>query len=195
MKKRNIPLLLTMAVLSAAYIQGCGQSGNADNSATTAKTESEGNFIEVSERTENWFADAAEEYVKETFGETDFKLYSRLYDVRQGVSEKNVLLYVSADMYLYFDAEDVQTQDTADFSDTFARKFASDGAAGDIKFSVYTIPENIYDQIEEDNHTQIEEKAKETEGYSKFGFNYSGIGDAVYTQGGSETNTEAEKKE
>ena len=83
-------------------------------------------------------------------------------------------------------SSDLNEDKAAEFSDTFAKKLAADGAAGDIRFSVYTIPENIYKQIEEGNHTQVEEKASGTDGYSKYGFDYKGIGNAVASEGNGE---------
>ena len=172
--------IILPVILVAMGITGCS-SGKNETVAGHTSVNTTSDMIEATERTKGWFEDAANAYVKETFGDTDFKLYSRVYNVRTGVSESNVLQYVSADMCLYFDSADVQTQETADFSDNFARKFASDGASGDIKFSVYTVPEDIYAQIGENNYMQVEEKAKSLEGYTKLGFSYAGIGDAVYS--------------
>lgn len=181
--KKHLKFIIAMLVIMSLSITGCGKEK--DNKEETTTEADDPRFVEATERTKDWFVSAASDYVSENVKDTDFKLYGRVYDVRTGVSESNVLQYASADFVVCFNANDVEKQVIADFSDNFARKFASDGAAGDIKATIYILPDSIYTQVEENNYSQIEEKAKGVDGYSKFGFNYSGIGDVINNVAGT----------
>lgn len=181
--------LVSLFLAAGIVFSGCA------NKAEQKKNEDEKEKVtastgEATERTKGWFLNSTEEYIKEQLKTDDCKLYASVYDVRDGIDSENALLYASADMYLYLDAENMKDQDVSEFSDTFARKLASDGASGSISFTVYTVPKNIYSQIEEGNHRQVEEKASDLEGYKKYGFEYSGIGDAVYSNESSSTDVE-----
>lgn len=169
LKKRIITTIMLLSLI--AVCSGCGKEKVEDAQPSTSPT------TIVTTRTKDWFDKAVSNYTSETFD--DFKQYSTVYEVRTGVSEDNVLQYVTADIYLYVEASKVERQNVADFSDNFAKKFASDSASGDIKCSIYIVPSFIYSQIEEGNHLQVEEKAKELDDYSKFSFKYEGIGDAI----------------
>lgn len=183
-KLKLLPVLL-LAVVFITGTAGCGKKEKEEKKEDKPAQEVVQNR-EATERTRGWFVQAASKYTQETLGTEDCKLYAKVYDARDGITADNALLYASADISLYLDSKTVNEDKAAEFSDTFAKKLAADGAAGDIRFSVYTIPENIYKQIEEGNHTQVEEKASGTDGYSKYGFDYKGIGNAVASEGNGE---------
>lgn len=170
-KRKIITSIMLLSLI--AICSGCGKDKVEENQPSESPT------TIVTTRTKDWFDKAVSNYTSETFD--DFKEYSTVYEVRTGVSEDNVLQYVTADIYLYVEASKVERQDVADFSDNFAKKFASDSASGNIKCSIYIVPSSVYSQIEEGNHLQVEEKAKGLDDYSKFSFKYEGIGDAIDT--------------
>lgn len=182
-KKKTYALLLAVSVISVLCLSGCGSRNDDEQQAETGTVVKENpNIIPTTDRTKGWFDDGVEKYVQSVMSGADFKAYSSVYDTRNGISEDNALLYASADLSIYVKSGVLSREELADISDNFARKLAQDGAAGDIVCSIYSVPASIYDQIDGTNYSQAEEKAKEMDGYMKFGFRYSGIGDAIHMQ-------------
>lgn len=163
-------ITFVIAIVMAIILCGCGKEEEPVEEMTSVQDES------ATDKTKGWFLNAAEKYAEEDLGISECKVYGSIYNVLDGITADNALLNASADMSIYLKAEDVGDADIAEFSDNFARKLATDGASGNVKCSVYVVPESVYSQIEEGNHTQIEEKSKEIDNYQRYGFNYSGIG-------------------
>lgn len=128
---------------------------------------------QASTRTTEWFNKSVSGYIEKSVSK-DFKLYSDVYNVKTGVNEDNVMLYVSANVSVYFNAEKHKENDISEFSDNFARELAKRGASGNIKLSAYVVPSSIYNQIEESNYKQVEGKPGDMDGYHKYSFNYTG---------------------
>lgn len=185
-KKIVIAMIAVLCIMS--FISGCGKSKGKEDEMLSTESQAKPTTKDATDRTKGWFISNVERHTNETLGISESKVFGSVYEIREGISSDNAMNYASADIDIFVKLEDVtDTTKAADFSDGFARKLGSDGAAGNIKCYVHVVPESIYEQIEEGNYNQIEEKSKDIEGYARFGFDYSGIGDAIYTMSGNQS--------
>lgn len=178
--KKLITAFLTLAVVAMCFT-GCGKEKEKgkekDEESTSTHTESSSDTQQDS-RAVKWFEAKVEEYIESKY-DKDFKVYVDVEEVLDGAKEDEILKFATASISIYCDAKDITKEQASDFSDGFAREFAGMGALGNINCSTYVTPSEVYAQVEESNHQQVEEKAMLMDDYNKYSFSYTGLSDAM----------------
>ena len=183
MRKTMALILICMAV--CICIAGCGKEkkeevGEEHTSTHTASSSD----VQRDTKAKSWFDTKLKEYIEEKHGK-EYKVFTEVEEVMDGAEEDTILKNVSATICIYFDAKDTDKEKASEFSDELAREFASVGALGNIDCSTYVTPSEVYGQIEEGNYKQVEEKAMLMDDYNKYSFDYTGLRDAMESNGGN----------
>ena len=126
-----------------------------------------------------WFNQALREYIETGLNTDNYYMSTNVYDTKSDINASNALNRASAIVILCVDSNTINADKASSFSDGLAKKVALDKAAGEINFTIYRIPHDIYIQITDANYNTAIKESTGTEGFSKFSFSYAGTGDAI----------------
>ena len=185
MRKYLSILLALLMVISLAACKGKtnNPTGPSVNMPSVEDSKNNENIVAIrtpaTETEQSWFNQALRDYIQFELNIDNYYLNTNVYDAKAEMNASNALARASAMITLCVDSSTINANKASDFSDNLARKFALDKAAGEINFTIYRIPHNIYVQITDANYNTAIKESSGTEGFSKYSFVYGGTGDVI----------------